>query len=78
MAGTSNDRPTTPGGQPPERVEDRSNVGSVTPSDYPAEKRAGTESGKPLDEDKEHERLNPGDAGSMPRGPDAGRDKDLA
>ena len=47
-AGTSSDRPAeadddkpdrgqadTPGGQPPEDVEDRPMVGSVTPEDYP-------------------------------------------
>ena len=78
MASTGDDRPTTPGGQTPERVEDRPNVGTVTPDDYPADRRAGTQSDRPLDPDKEHERLNPGDAGSLPRGPNAGRDKDLA
>lgn len=30
----------TPGGQKPEKVEDRPNVGTVTPEDYPAEDRA--------------------------------------
>ena len=29
------DRPTTPGGQPPEKVEDRPGVGQVRPDDYP-------------------------------------------
>ena len=78
MASTGDDRPTTPGGQSPEKVEDRPNVGSVTPDDYPADRKAGTQSRRGLDADKEHERLNPGDAGSLPRGPDAGRDEDLA
>ena len=30
----------TPGGQPAEEVEDRPNVGSVHPEDYPQEQRA--------------------------------------
>lgn len=30
----------TPGGQPPEKVEDRPFVGEVTPEDYPLDKRA--------------------------------------
>lgn len=30
----------TPGGQPPEKVEDRPNVGTVKPEDYPADERA--------------------------------------
>jgi hypothetical protein len=30
----------TPGGQPPEKVEDRPFVGEVSPDDYPAEERA--------------------------------------
>jgi hypothetical protein len=29
------DDPTTPGGQPAEQPEDRPNVGSVKPEDYP-------------------------------------------
>ena len=78
MTDSKDDRPDTAGGQPPEKVEDRPGVGSVTPDDYPEGGKAGTTSERPLDPDKEHERLNPGDAGSMPRGHDAGRDKDLA
>jgi hypothetical protein len=31
----------TPGGQPPEDVEDRPNVGTVKPEDYPRDQRAG-------------------------------------
>lgn len=30
----------TPGGREPEKVEDRPNVGSVTPEDYPLDQRA--------------------------------------
>lgn len=30
----------TPGGQPPEKVEDRPNVGTVEPEDYPLDQRA--------------------------------------
>ena len=78
MTVSNQDRPDTPGGQAPEKVEDRSNVGSASPADYPDERKAGTVSKRPLDPDKEHERLNPGDAGSMPRGPESGQDKDLA
>jgi len=33
----------TPGGQKPEKVEDRPNVGTVTPEDYPYEDRARIE-----------------------------------
>ncbi|WP_162887998.1 hypothetical protein [Sphingomonas mesophila] len=32
---TRSDQPDTPGGQPQERVEDRPDVGTVTPEDYP-------------------------------------------
>lgn len=78
MADSRQDRPDTPGGQSPEKVEDRPRVGSVTPDDYPDERKSGIVKDRPLDPDKAHERQNPGDAGSMPRGPDAGRDKDLA
>jgi len=31
---------STPGGQPQEDVEDRPNVSTVTPEDYPADERA--------------------------------------
>lgn len=31
--------PRTPGGQPPEKVEDRPVVGQVRPEDYPAQDR---------------------------------------
>ena len=55
------DRPTpdaseTPGGLPQEPVEDRPNVGTVSPDDYPDAK----DGAQPLDEDKEYERRNPG------------------
>ena len=78
MTDSNQDRSDTPGGQLPEKVEDRPNVGSVSPADYPEGRKSGTTSTRPPDPDKEHERLNPGDAGSMPRGSDARRDKDLA
>lgn len=32
---SQSDQPATPGGQPPERVEDRPDVGQVSPEDYP-------------------------------------------
>ncbi|KTR83776.1 hypothetical protein NS277_07365 [Novosphingobium barchaimii] len=31
------DASPTPGGQPPEKVEDRPNVGTVKPEDYPTQ-----------------------------------------
>lgn len=62
MAQTNDNQPGTPGGQPPEPVEERPNVGTVTPEDYPQKDRAGGPSDAPLDEAKEHERLNPGDS----------------
>ena len=56
--------PDTPGGLKPEKVEDRINVGSATPSDYPDAQAAASVSGdvspEKLDDDKEYERLNPG------------------
>ncbi|WP_206245774.1 hypothetical protein [Novosphingobium terrae] len=33
----------TPGGQKPEKIEDRPNVSHVTPEDYPEEERAKLE-----------------------------------
>ena len=51
MGGTEDAKRGTPGGLPQEKVEDRPNVGTVTPDDYPeAEKQAQrdlTEAGKP-------------------------------
>lgn len=58
----------TGGSLPPEKVEDRPNVGSVKPADYPDP--AGTVDPRPLDEDKESERLAPGNAGPAPGRPD--------
>lgn len=72
------DTSTTPGGLPPEPVENRRNVGSVRPEDYPLKERAGTDSKKPLSEDKEYERLNPGSGGDTPHSPKSGHDRDLA
>ena len=68
----------TPGGEPPEPVEDRPNVGTVTPNDYPKRERAGVVSDKSLDEDKEYERLNPGSGGKTPAVPGSGHDRDNA
>ena len=70
--------PGTPGGQPPEPVEDRPNVGTVTPEDYPVEDRAGAIKDPPLDENQEYERLNPGSGGSTPDVPGAPKDRDNA
>ena len=63
---------------PPEPVEERPSVGTVTPEDYPEGDRAGSVSDRPLDEDKEYERLNPGSVGHTPSVPDRGRDRDNA
>jgi hypothetical protein len=38
--------PRTRGGQPQEKVEDRPNVSTVTPEDYPKGQRAGGETGR--------------------------------
>lgn len=67
-----------PGGQPQEPVEERPNVGTVTPEDYPEEDRASGISEPPLDEDKEYERLNPGSGGQTPGVPGGPRDRDNA
>ena len=64
-----------PGGQPPEPVEDRPNVGTVTPEDYPEKDRAVSEPSH--DEDQEYERLNPGSA-RTPSVPGSGHDRDNA
>ena len=68
----------TPGGQPPERVEDRPNVGTVTPEDYPEKDRAAGVSEPPLDGEKEYERLNPGSGGKTPSVPGSRHDRDNA
>ena len=62
MPNPNDNHADTPGGQPPEPVEERPNVGTVKPEDYPLKDRAGGPSDAPLDEEKEHERLNPGDS----------------
>ena len=62
--GGAGSAPETPGGLKPEEAEDRSNVGNVSPSDYPDAERApsvaGDGSPEALDDDKEYERRNPG------------------
>lgn len=68
----------TAGGQPPEPVDDRPNVGTVTPEDYPKKERAGVVSDTLLDADKEYERLNPGSGGKTPAVPGRGHDRDNA
>lgn len=68
------DRSDSPGGQPPEPVEDRPNVGTVKPEDYPdraqgapgGEAGSGTQSPPGLDEEKDYERRNPGSAQRTP------------
>ena len=67
-----------PGGQPPEPVEERPNVSTVTPEDYPRKDRAGGIAEPPADDEKEYERRNPGSGGSTPSGPDSGHDRDNA
>ena len=74
----SRDHITTPGGQPPEPVEDRPNVGTVKPEDYPDIDRAAGVSAPPKDDEKENERLNPGSAGKTPDVPDRRFDRDNA
>ncbi len=69
---------STPGGQPPERVEDRPNVGTVRPEDYPLEDRAAGRSDAPIDEEKEHERLNPASSGKTPAVAGRRHDRDEA
>lgn len=68
----------TPGGQPPEPVADRPNVGTVTPEDYPDGDRAAGVSYPPLDDEKEHERLNPASNGKTPAVPGRRHDRDNA
>lgn len=66
----------TPGSLPQERVEDRENVGTVKPQDYPdAQATDASGSGRPAgrDDQMEDERLHPGAAhGETP----ASADKD--
>ena len=62
MANPNDKHADIPGGQPPEPVEDRPNLGTVKPEDYPENDRAGGPSDAPPDAEKEHERLNPGDS----------------
>lgn len=53
----------TPGGLPQEKVEDRPNVGTVTPEEYPdAQAKDASGSGRIAgrDDEMENERLNPG------------------
>ena len=64
--------------QPQEPVEDRPNVGTVTPEDYPDRDRAAGVSDAPLDEEKEHERLNPASSGRTPAVPGSSHDRDNA
>ena len=68
----------TPGGQPPEQVQDRPNVGTVKPEAYPVKDRASGVSDPPLDEEKEQQRLNPGSGGKTPSVPGSGHDRDNA
>ena len=74
-------RSDSPGGLPPEPVEDRPNVGTVRPEDYPDRAESvpggagsGTQSPPGLDEEKDYERLNPGSSHSTPTGTGPGSD----
>ena len=59
-----NQTPNTPGSNPPEPVEDRPNVDTVTPEQYPDR---GVQAAENVNEkDKEYERLNPGSGGRTP------------
>ena len=68
------DRSDSPGGLPPEPVEDRPNVGTVKPEDYPDRAESvpgggagsGAQSPPGLDEEKDDERRNPGSAHRTP------------
>jgi len=70
----------TPGGQPPEKVENRPFVGEVEPGDYPADKRAGQNPNGAVDDrgalrPGEHDRTGAGElAGAGPSS--VGADKD--
>ena len=75
--GEHNQGADTPGGLPQEEVKDRPSVGTVRPEDYPREK-AGAQSDKPIDADKEYERLNPGSDGVVPPVPGRPRQRDNA
>ena len=75
------DRSDSPGGQPPEPVEDRPSVGTVRPEDYPDRAESvpggagsGTQSPPGLDEEKDYERLNPGSSQKDPYGTGRGGD----
>lgn len=76
------DRSDSPGGQPPEPVEDRPNVGTVKPEDYPDRAESvpgggagsGTQSPPGLDEEKDDERRNPGSSHTTPSGSGPGSD----
>ena len=65
------DQPDTPGGQPQERVEDRPDVGQVSPEEYP-EPASGADLGGDVAGDQ-----GPGESGQNyePRGTSAGSDK---
>lgn len=78
MSNNATTTTNTPGGQPPEPVDDRPNVGTVTPEDYPKKERAGAVSDSELDNEKEYERLNPGSGGKTPAVPGSGHDRDNA
>lgn len=69
---THSDQPDTPGGQPQERVEDRPDVGQVSPEDYP-----DPASGADLGADVAGEQ-GPGESGQnyQPRGTSAGASND--
>lgn len=66
------DQPDTPGGQPQERVEDRPDVGQVSPDDYPE-----PASGADLGGGDVAGREGPGESGQnyAPGGTSAGADK---
>lgn len=65
------DQPETPGGQPQERVEDRPDVGQVSPQDYP-DPASGADLGGDVAGDE-----GPGESGQnyQPGGTSAGSDK---
>lgn len=64
-----------PGSQPPEPVEDRPNVGTVNPRDYPDGDRAAGVSDPPSSGERQHERLKPDSEGQSPAKSGGGHDR---
>ena len=63
----ASDAPETPGGLPPEKVEDRPFVAIVKPEDYPEPAGATHKKGAPTQESPRKDRRTIGDRGRMGR-----------